>query len=182
MRTLIISVSLCLLATICNATDYAPVLDGVPLTQRFVGNPPNEDKLVEFIRQDDSFQKWDRLMAFRLQHLPQLHNDPKEAANAKIQFILSRNPEAKYMMYENKSTGEVVADFFTWPASPTFVELNIFKFSKNLDGQSILSVQFAKRYYEVTADTVNEIKDLRKTWVEEAVKFPMQEIIHGLPQ
>lgn len=85
MRKTLISILLILPLTLiqhATAQESFITLDGEVFTNKFVGDPRKGDKLLEFVRENESFDNWTKLVGFRYQQLPGAGNDPSKVAIA----------------------------------------------------------------------------------------------------
>ena len=180
MRTLgaILFFSFCLVQAAI-AQDPSIQLDGEPFSKQFVGNPPNGDKLKEYVRETETFEKWTKLIGIRYQQLPGVGNDPKRVAQGMAQLVKEANPRSNSSIVANEKTSEAIIDFLTWPPTAEYIEFNVFRYAKSSDGNGVISLQFANRFTSDTAPTVEQFKSLRKTWLSQAAAFDMR-VVHGL--
>jgi hypothetical protein len=165
--------------SICGAIaqDHAILVDGEAFTKKSVGKPPGGDRLVEYIREDESFEKWTKLVGFRYQQLPRIQNDPTKLAPAMAKIVKASNPRAQTRVIVNREKGEAVVDFLTWPSDGSYMEFNVFRYVRSADGNGIVSLQLAHRFTDVSAEGAEKFKKLRESWVNQAVEFDM-EIVH----
>lgn len=152
--------------------------DGEAFTKKFVGKPPGGDRLVEYVREAESFERWTKLIGFRYQQMPRIDNDPMKIAPAMAQFVKAANPQAQTRVIANKEKGEALIDFLTWPPDGTYLEFNIFRYARSLDGNAVVSVQFAYRFTDRSSESVERFKQLRQSWINQAAAFDMA-ISHG---
>ena len=90
----------------------APItLDGERFEKQFVGNPPNGDKLLEFVREVETFEKWTKLVGLRYQQLPRIDNDPLKLAQSMALMVKKANPNANSKVIFNEKTSEAIIDF-----------------------------------------------------------------------
>lgn len=155
------------------AQTNAVTFDGEPFTKQFVGAPGGGDKLVEFVREAESFERWTKLIGFRYQQLPQLNNDPAQMARAMAQLVKRVNPGAQTSVVANDQTGEAILDFLTWPPNQAFMEFNVFRFARRQDGRAVVSAQFAHRFTDTSEPAVQRFRQLRQSWVQQAAAFDM---------
>ena len=146
-----IAQALLLLLVFCRiavAEDVLPTVsvDGEAFTKKFVGKPPRGDKLLEFVRDSESFDNWTKLVGYRYQQLPALGNDPIKYASFMGQVVKQANPQANFQVLKNEQTNEAIIDFLTWPKDQKFIELNVFRFWKSKDGNAVVSLQLAYRF------------------------------------
>jgi len=163
------------------AEEVSPTVDGEAFAKRFVGNPPNGDKLLEFVRDSESFDNWTKLVGYRYQQLPGLGNDPIKYASAMGQMVKKVNPQANFQILKNEQANEAIIDFLIWPKDQKYMELNVFRFWKSKDGKAIISLQLAYRFETpkpaLTQESVNEferkgkeIRERRNSWIKQAAE------------
>lgn len=156
------------------AREPAPILDGEPFTKTFVGTPPNGDKLLEFVREHESFEEWTKLIGYRYQQLPGIENDPRKMAAGIARAVKAANPQAQSRIAVNERTGEALVDFLTWPPDGRFMEFNIFRFSRSADGKAVISLQLAYRFRDKTANGAENLNRVRDAWIRQAAAFDMR--------
>ncbi|MBZ0069817.1 MAG: hypothetical protein K8F26_13510 [Thiobacillus sp.] len=180
MRTIgaILFCAFCLVQSAA-AQDSPIKLDGESFAKQFVGNPPNGDKLMEFVKETETFEKWTKLIGVRYQQLPGAGNEPKRVAQGMAQIVKATNPKANSSIIANESSSEAIIDFLTWPPSGEYLEFNVFRYVKSKGGNGVISVQFAKRFTSDTAPTIDQLKSLRKSWVYQAAELDMR-VVHDL--
>jgi hypothetical protein len=155
------------------------IVDGEPFTKKFVGKPPNGDKLLEFVRDNESFDNWTKLVGYRYQQLPGLGNDPIKFASAMGKIVKQTNPQAHYQVLKNEKTNEAIIDFLTWSMGQKYMELNVFRFWKSMDGKAVVSLQFAYKFEPPSATQEGakeferkgkELKERRNSWIKQVVE------------
>lgn len=156
------------------AQESTPILDGEPFTKRFAGNPPNGDKLLEFVREHESFEEWTKLIGYRYQQLPGIENDPRKMAVGMARALKAANPQAQSRVAVNERTNEVLIDFLTWPPDGRFMEFNIFRLARSADGKAVVSLQLAYRFRDTTANGAENLKRVRDAWIRQATAFDMR--------
>ena len=147
--------------------------DDKVFSRKFVGDPPNADKLIEFVQESESFDNWTYLIGFRYQQLPRINNDPRLAAVSMARIVKATNPDANSSVMIDKANTSAMVDFITWPKSVEYLEFNVFRYIKSQDGNGVVSVQFARRFDFKSKPTVNEFKALRSSWLNQAANFDM---------
>ena len=163
------------------AEDVSPIVDGEAFTKKFIGKPPNGDKLLEFVRDSESFENWTKLVGYRYQQLPGLGNDPIKYASAMGQMVKRVNPQANFQVLKNEQANEAIIDFLTWPKDQKYMELNVFRFWKSKDGKAVVSLQLAYRFETpkpaLTQESVNEFerkgkefRERRHSWIRHATE------------
>src|SRR4030095_12597590 len=85
-------------------------VDGERFTKKFVGKPPGGDKLLEFVRENESFEQWTQLVGSRSQQFRGLVNDPVQMAFALAQKVKASNPKAQSSVITNKDKTEAIVD------------------------------------------------------------------------
>ena len=165
-------------ALICLPGAWSQTLDGETFTKKFVSGPPNGDQLVEFVRADESFEQWTRLIGYRLQHAPQIDNDPGKMVSAMAGILLKKSPDTSPLARVKKETGDALIDFITWPADGRYVELNVIRFFKNAAGDGMVSLQFAHRVpkAELSETKGKELAEIRSRWTQQVMASTQQEI------
>ncbi len=158
------------------ASDDVVIIDGESFANTFVGSPPNGDKLVEFMRKGETFENWTKLVGYRYQHLSRLDNDPQKAALGLERIVKQNNPKAQTRVITNKRTNEAIIDFLTWPKDGKYMEFNVFRYAKSLDGNAVISLQLAYRFTDTSAQGIKKIKKIRAAWVSQAATYDMSKI------
>jgi hypothetical protein len=170
---------LCLLllgSSLAIAQVPAVSVDGEAFPKTFVANRPGGDKLLEFVRETESFEKWTKLVGFRYQQLPRIENDPTRAAAAMAQVVKASNPQAQARVITNKDKTETIIDFLTWPPDGSYMEFNVFRYIKSADGNAVVSLQLAHRFTDKSAEGLEKFKRLRDAWITQATAFDMSMI------
>ncbi|MEX1117224.1 MAG: hypothetical protein WEB60_00380 [Terrimicrobiaceae bacterium] len=98
--------------------------------------------MTEFLPEGQDLKSWSRLTSIRI--FPKL-TEPRTAAAGLLRAVRENNPDAKSILVENPKTGDVIIDFITWPRDQSFVEFNIFRYSKK--GGGLQMEQYAQRAY-----------------------------------
>lgn len=130
-----------------NAEEASLRVDGDAFTVKFVGKPPNGNRLVEFVRDRESFDHWTKLIGYRYEHLPKLENDPIKYAYAMAYAVKLANPKTNYQVLKNEKSAEAMLDFLLLPSEKNdFFELNVFRYWKSKEGDAIFSVQLVQRF------------------------------------
>ncbi|HJV76388.1 MAG TPA: hypothetical protein VJ654_19355 [Noviherbaspirillum sp.] len=164
------------------AAELVPTLDGEAFTSQFVGKQSNEEKLLEFVRPTESFDKWTKLIGCRYQQVPALGNDPIKYALAMARLVKQTNPQAPVKVSQNEQSGEAIVDFLTWPPDQSYMELNVFRFWKSKDGNAVVSIQFANKFVAPRPEwsqngvneyqrKLNEIRERRQSWIRQIAEI-----------
>ena len=155
--------------------------DGEQFKKKFVATPPNGDRLLEFVREGETFDNWTKLVAFRYQQLPKEGNDPKTVASGMFKVVKADNPNALVKLFVSTQKSEAIIDFLTWPKNENYLEFNIFRYAKSADGKAIVSLQFAYRMPHATsANGLKTVKEHRTTWINEVAQFDMDYVSASL--
>jgi len=114
--------------------------------------------LKEFIPEGQKLESWEQFAA--IHQFPKL-DDPKAAGVNLVRALKKQNDKAPYDLVENKTTGEVVVDFVTWPDDDKFVEFNVFKYAKRPDG-GLVAQQYSVRNYNDQKKFLENLRPLRE--------------------
>jgi hypothetical protein len=147
--------------------------DGEEYLKKFVGMPPGRDKLVEYVRKSESFEKWTRLIGFRYQQLAVIDNDPVKVAQAMARTIKAANPQAQSKIIVSEDKAEAIIDFLTWPPDRSFMEFDIFRYARSRDGKAVVSIQFAHRFTDQSPAGMEKFRKLRQSWIQKAATYDM---------
>jgi hypothetical protein len=157
-------------------------VDDEAFTKKFVGAPPNGDKLIEFVRETESFESWTKLVGLRYQHLPGVGNDPKQVAAGMAQLVKARDPQSRSRTIANEKTNEALIDFLVRAPDGQFMEFNVFRYARSGDGNAVVSLQFAYRFTDVSGEGIERFKSLRDSWIRQAVAVDMASVVSTLEQ
>lgn len=122
----------------------------------------DEASIKEFIPQGQQLDNWTALAAIREQSGV---DDPMEAVSNVVRKLKEDSPQSPFKVIQNEKTGEVIVDFVIWPADGSFVEFNVFKYSKR-DSGGIVSQQYALREYKDTEEFLKGLRPVRERLVE----------------
>ena len=150
--------------------------DGEPFTKKLVTITSNGDRLIEFVRENETFEQWTKLVGYRSQQMPAIGNDPKKAAAAMALLVEAANPKAHVRVITDEKSDEVVVDFLTWSANRDFLEFNVFRYAKSTDAQAIVSVQLAYRFKDRSTEEVEKFKSVREAWLKHALTLDMRSV------
>lgn len=184
MRRVAQAIFLLLVFTQCvDAQETVFIFDGDSFSKKFVGSPPNGDKLLEFVRESESFESWTKLIGFRYQQLPKLENDPEKAARALAQVVKTTNPQAQVQVMANKQTHEALVNFVTWPPDAKYMEFNVFRYVQSEDGKALVSLQLAYRFKaDNSMEGIAKLWNIRTSWTKMAAEFNMKDVHAALAQ
>lgn len=151
-----------LTALACSAhAQSAVVFDGKKFIQAFHKSDDTQS-ITEFLPEGQDLKSWTQLASIRT--FPKL-TEPRTAAAGLLRAVRENNPNAKSIMAENPKNGDVIIDFVTWPRDQSFVEFNIFRYTKK--GGGLLMEQYAQRAYGNDArDLLIKLKSERQRLVD----------------
>lgn len=115
-----------------------------------------EEPIYEYIPAGENFETWTHLASIREYHAI---DDWKALAEGTIQAVKQNYPGAPTQILENPTSGDVMIDFLVGPPDGSFVEYNVFQYSKRPAGGTVAQ-QYALRAY---GDTAKFLKDLEAT-------------------
>jgi hypothetical protein len=130
------------------ATAKSLSFDGQTLNLAWEGGTADAP-IREYIPAGENLDKWTHLASVREyvgREWADL-NDPRELAAGTLETVKQTYPGAPHNMAENPDTGETVIDFLVGPPDGSFVEYNVFKYSKRLGG-GVIAQQYAVRNYD----------------------------------
>lgn len=104
-----------------------------------------EGPFSEYLPKGQSLETWTKLMGWY--EFPGL-NSPKEVGQTLIQVVKKQNPDAQGEVVYNSTLDEAIVDFVTWPKDQSYVEFNVWKYTKAPRG-GLVAIQYAER---VTSD------------------------------
>jgi hypothetical protein len=143
--------------------------DGVTFVLASTTENPGE-QVKEYLPEGQKFESWTKLAAVR--EYPKL-NDPRAVAENLVRALKQQNPQAPSSIIQNPKTGEVIVDFVTWPSDQSFVEFNVFKYSKK-EGGGLIAQQYALREYQDTATFLKALKPVRTRIVDLMAKSGLE--------
>lgn len=130
-------------------------IDGQTLNLAWQGGTPDEP-IYEYIPEGEDLETWTHLASIREYHSIE---DWKALAEGTIQAVKQNYPGAPTQILENPNTGDVMIDFLVGPPDGSFVEYNVFQYSKRPEGGTVAQ-QYALRAY---GDTTKFLKNLETT-------------------
>lgn len=137
----------------------------------FAGN--KDDKLVELIRENETFENWTELIGIRSQYMPKINNEPLGYAKAMSELAKKINKHTNPTIHTNNNKTEAILYYSLWGEEMKFMEFNVWRFKKSKDGNAIESIQFVFRI-PTTEIGVNTLKNSRDKWIERAFSFDME--------
>ncbi len=149
-----------------SAQDVAITIDGEPFTKEYRVNASNGDKLREFVRTNENFENWTRLIGIRYEQYPSLANDPIKVAASREKNLKANNPQASSRVEVNKQANEAMHVFII-PTQTHAVEFNVFRFAKSLDGNAVVSLQFTYRLDESSPKAFKIFQEHIQSWINQ---------------
>lgn len=129
----------------------------------------DEAGIREYLTDGETFESWTTLISIREFDGT---DDPKAYANAVLANAEESEPDSNGQLFENDAAGSYMADFILFSeegTEPVFVEWNVWRAERKGDG--VEAVQYARRFYEITASTAQEISDARQEIVPQLAEF-----------
>lgn len=133
----------------------------------------DEGGILEYLTSGDTFKQWSTMVAIR--EYPDI-DDPHAFAAKVLENVKASGPDARGLLMENKEAGSYVVDFLLPSGEgekPPFAEWNVWRIEKKGDG--IEAVQYAKRFYNFTAEDGATIKEDRSKIIGELAEFVVPE-------
>ena len=153
--------------------DQSIMLDGEPYQVARQGEAPPGDLAVDFVRLEESFERWTRKVGFRRHQLPQLGNDPVRAAMDLGRLARKLYPESRPSLIATEDKAEAILDFLARPPGGG-LEFNVVRYARSLDGRAVVSLMFVHRFPEgADKEAPERLRDLRRSWVQQAVAIDM---------
>jgi hypothetical protein len=140
-----------------NAGDDVVSFDGQTLVLAAQGANDGE-QVLEFIPKGEKLDAWTRLASVRVYDRSR---DPKALAGNLVKQVKQANPQAPCALMEHAATGAAVVDFVVGPADGSFVEFNIFKYSRMDDGRVVAEQYAIRRSADVRGFLARELAPLR---------------------
>jgi len=137
--------------------------------------------VYEYFQAGDNPPAWEELVDFRIYPVNQDGNEPKDHAARTAKLFMQKYPYMKFALYESKSDGAVLLDFF-YPTSSrkdgNFLEFNAFKFYKEPGSQVVMSFHYAKNIEGISKERAmsavsTDIKSTRTELVPAMAAFPL---------
>ncbi len=126
------------------------------------GGEPGEP-IREYIPKGETLDHWTHLASIR--EFSGL-DDPGELAADTLKLTRESYPNTPSSSIENPTTGDTIIDFCAWPADQSFLEYNVFKYSKR-PGGGIIAWQYAVRVYGDATEFTKTLPALRERLVNE---------------
>ena len=139
--------------------------DGQTLQLAWEGGEPGEP-IREYIPAGESLDHWTHLASVR--EYDGLNN-PGELAAETLKVARDSYPNTPGGSIENPTTGDTIIHFCAWPNDESFLEYNVFKYSKRPGGGTVAwqyavrvygdATEFAKNLPEFSDQLVNEMAE-----------------------
>ena len=151
---------LLLLPAGAGAEDSAFEFDGAEYFLR-----SDEGGILEYLTYGDKFEKWSTLISTRESTAT---DDPHAFAAKLLENAKASGPDVRGLLMENKEEGIYIVDFLLSSADgeePAYAEWNVWRVAQKGDG--VQAVQYARRFYQITDSTAQEILAARKKIIPE---------------
>jgi hypothetical protein len=133
-----------------------------------------DGQLREFLKPDETFEHWTRLVAIR--HITKL-DDPKSYIDAMARQYHAKRPHMQFAMMQDIARKDWIIDFIEYPDSGKlkFMEWNYFRAHKS--SQGLIVYQYAVRYYykKRIDELGNQIGETRKAMLGVLLKSDFSE-------
>ena len=113
--------------------------DGQTLELAWEGGEPGST-IREFIPAGETLEKWTHLASIREYAAI---DDPRALAADTLKLTRDTYPDTPSNIIENPTTGDTIIDFAAWPDDNSFLEFNVFKYSKR-PGGGVVAQQYAR--------------------------------------
>ena len=138
--------------------------DGNTLELAWQNRDQRGDTIQEFVPAGQTLDSWTKLAAYY--EYPGI-DEAKELVSAIVKKLNERTPRGPAAILENEETGELILDFVVWPEDNSYVEFNIFKYSKRPEG-GLVAQQYALRAYGNDAEEfLKALRPIRERTIEE---------------
>lgn len=158
------------------------MLDGEVFSKQSVAQLSGGDTRIEYVREDETFDGWTKMVCFRHQTLPGIENDPRKAAAWMSQLVKAYNDQSQSNVIVNKETSEALVDFLTWLPETKHMEFHIFRFAKSAEEDAVESLEFTYRLTGETALDSEQFRKIRASWIKQAVAFDMDTVHAALAE
>lgn len=116
----------------------------------------------EYLPAGQNLQAWTQMASIRVFHQ---QDDPKQAVDGLAKLLARQSPPPPQNITTDSDSGAVMIDFVMFAPDKSFVEFNIFKYSKRAEG-GLLAEQYAIREYKDTLNFLVDLKPLRDRLVQ----------------
>lgn len=129
----------------------------------------DEQGIREYLTEGETFKDWTTLISMRDFEGT---DNPRAYADAMLENVKNSGPDAQGRLLGNDEANSYIVDFILFSeegAEPAFAEWNIWRIEKKGDG--IEALQYARRFYDVTESTGQEINEARQKIIPELAEF-----------
>jgi hypothetical protein len=122
----------------------------------------------EFIPPGEKLEHWTKLASIRV--IPNWNN-PEEYAQTLARLVNQNTVggAASALIY-NPKKGIAILDFATWPPDVSYVEFNVWRIEKRING-GLVAYQYAVREYEHKKEFMLQLKDFRRDMQREMIEY-----------
>jgi hypothetical protein len=143
--------------------------DGQTLTLAWEGGEPGST-IREFIPAGETLEKWTHLASIREYAAI---DDPRALAAQTLKLTRDTYPQTPSNIIEDPTTGDTIIDFAAWPDDNSFLEFNVFKYSKR-PGGGVVAQQYALRVYGDATEFAKNLPTIRERIVDEMARTGLQ--------
>lgn len=129
----------------------------------------DQEGIREFLTEGETFKNWTTLISIRQFDGT---DNPRAYAEAMLQNVKESGPDARGQILGNDAANSYIVDFLLFSEDgeePRYAEWNLWRAEQK--GQGVEAVQYARRFYEVTESTGQEINKARQTIVPLLAEF-----------
>jgi hypothetical protein len=126
--------------------------DNQTLNLAWQGGTPDAP-IYEYVPAGETLDRWTHLASIREYHSI---DNAKALADGTLQDVKQNYPGAPTQIVENPNNGDVMVDFLVGPPDGSFVEYNVFQYSKRPEGGTVAQ-QYARRAYGDDAEAFGKI-------------------------
>jgi len=159
--------------------DVVPVMDGQVLSRIAIIEGQKGMTVIQYVADNESFQKWNRLVVYSNVRSEEVGNDPKNLVLRLVAALQQRTPGAKYKVAGTEDGQTVLLDFLTWAADKSYLEFTVYRLEKGAEGKGVYSVQMTRRlpyFDEITDDVKKTMIVTRASMLEQVAKFNMPKV------
>jgi hypothetical protein len=156
--------------------------NGETFPKKAVSQSPTGEKLIEFVRENETFDKWTKLLAYRYYPAAANNTDPVKAATIMAQIVNTKNKNTKAVPRANPTKDNAILNFYQWPADKSFTEFNMMRFTKSEDGKAVISLQIAFRLPYVAPEDVETTIVLSPSVGNSLVTYDMKRVSAALAE
>ncbi len=171
---MLVPVLLLLAGISAQAQTPAFMLDREAYTKKFVARPFQGDKLIEFVRPDDSFRDWNKLIRIRYQQAPRVYNDAGKFAESLVKSLQTKYPNLWHDLRIDALREEATLDYLLVDGNQT--EYHVIRFHRSYDSRAVVSIQFIYRATDNEPPSREALGRLRESWLAQMSQVNMHQV------